>query len=265
MTIRLKLHLIIFLLVVAAGVIIGVMTYAWSSIDQESSEAALANQTVRSVFELNMLTYDLLTGPGARPGAQWRAAHRRLGETLDRIEMTSLTDEEVPLVKKLRENYRLLADLFDDLAEAQRRRAGSEASPAERIIGQSLLLRSSLMSDAAFRFANLGSEDLFQRKRSAFEWVGVAVSMLAVVIGFILFVNRRIIHSVTLLQRGADAIGQHDFQHKIALQGNDELAHLARAIGDMSAQIEKSYSQLRENEKRTRLGDRQYAGTHHLY
>lgn len=75
--------------------------------------------------------------------------------------------------------------------------------------------------------------------------------LVAVALGW--YATRSITDPLSELEAGARALAEGDFQHQIAIQGEDELAQLGRVFNHTARRLAALYETLRSNEARFRL------------
>jgi PAS domain S-box-containing protein len=75
--------------------------------------------------------------------------------------------------------------------------------------------------------------------------------LVAVVLGR--YATRSITDPLSELEFGARALAKGDFQHRVALRGEDEVAEVGRVLNDTARQLASLYEALRGNEVRLRL------------
>ena len=68
-----------------------------------------------------------------------------------------------------------------------------------------------------------------------------------------LAIRRSITQPLTRLMEGSKALARGDFHHQVAIQGEDELAHLGRVFNDTANRLAALYETLQNNEARFRL------------
>jgi methyl-accepting chemotaxis protein len=69
--------------------------------------------------------------------------------------------------------------------------------------------------------------------------------LVAVVLGW--YVTRSITDPLSELEAGARALAQGDFGHRVAIQGEDELAGLGLVLNDTAQRLAALYETLRSN------------------
>ncbi|MBV8552789.1 MAG: sigma 54-interacting transcriptional regulator [Acidobacteriaceae bacterium] len=75
--------------------------------------------------------------------------------------------------------------------------------------------------------------------------------LVAVALGW--YATQSITHPLSKLEAAARALAQGDFQHQVAIRGEDELAQLGQVFNDTTQRLAALYETLRTNEARLRL------------
>ena len=75
--------------------------------------------------------------------------------------------------------------------------------------------------------------------------------LLAIALGW--YATRSITDPLSQLEAGARTLAQGDFQHRVAIRGEDELAQLGRVFNHTAGELATLYETLRSNEARFRL------------
>ena len=80
-----------------------------------------------------------------------------------------------------------------------------------------------------------------------------ALLALLIAAGLGWYATRSITHPLSQLQAGARALAEGDFQQRVAIRGQDELAQLGNVFNDTARRLSALYETLRTNEARLRL------------
>ncbi|CAK0769826.1 two-component system, sensor histidine kinase and response regulator [uncultured Gammaproteobacteria bacterium] len=239
MTIRAKLRLSIVLLLLTFGVVAGVAIYSYRTIQYRIEDGIDANQTIRSIFELNLLGYEFQIYREQRAAVQWRETHQRLGDRLTAMAGDALAPEATDILRSIRENHALLGGLFDKLTRKDL------SLEAQRIIGQSLLLRSNVVVADAQQLSVLSNRGVTSQGRWTLGALALVLTMMAVVNLFVFLATRRVLRGLHGLRQGAEMIGQSAFTHQVIVPaGEDEFALVAGSMNAMVARLNQSYQDL---------------------
>ncbi|MDO8605852.1 MAG: ATP-binding protein [Phaeospirillum sp.] len=250
LTIRQRLHLAVALLgLVWVGNTI-VLAHSYLRTANALDDIRMVEQSIGNIFESSLFVRDYLAGYDDRAMLQWREAHRRLGQNLDRFRLSPLETEGERLIgRRLIDNHVILGSLFDRLV-AGHRSGGRGSDEAEKLIEQSLLMRASIMIADAYKLSAINNA-VIARERQTFVLMLVGAVVVSALVGlFIMAVNRRILSSLGILRQASERIGGQDFVTPITLAGGDEFTELARAMNAMSAEVARFYGELRESEER---------------
>jgi PAS domain S-box-containing protein len=80
-----------------------------------------------------------------------------------------------------------------------------------------------------------------------------ALLALLIAAGLGWYATRSITHPLSQLRTGAQALAEGDFQQRVAIRGQDELAQLGNVFNDTARRLSALYETLRTNEARLRL------------
>ena len=118
-------------------------------------------------------------------------------------------------------------------------------------------LSSSLVEKVDREISRQRVEAIESGERAARQLVVIvpASALLALLIaaGLGWYATRSITHPLSQLQTGAQALAEGDFQQRVAIRGQDELAQLGNVFNDTARRLSALYETLRTNEARLRL------------
>ena len=243
-TLQTRLRILISALLIASLLITLLIVNAYNKIELDLNETTTANQVARDIFALNNLLHDFLATREVRPRLQWRNTYSDLGRDIERINPEDLTPTELHWVLQIREDYPHLEKLFTALSEAYEGGESNHTAVTKQILSQSLVLRSSVIVQAANQLSILSLKEIHSTKKEVFLLLGLAAVSLLFIIGLLIVTKRQIARSLQRLQSGAQALGKGDFTHVIAVPGKDEFAHLASTFNTMASQLGGSYQKL---------------------
>ena len=243
MTIRTRLRFLIVALLIAAMLCMLAMLNAYNKIESDLTDSATANQVARDIFALDMLLHDFLESHDERPRQQWQNAYTLLGRDIERISASTIDEDEAPWFAQIHENYPVLQKLFAGLTMASPSPA-AHSDPAQKILAQALLLRSSVITQAANQLSIISLQEIRKTKRETFALMALTAASLLVIIALLFITKRQIVFSLRRLEGGADAIGKGEFQHRVTVPGKNEFSHLAQALNNMAEHVGESHHQL---------------------
>lgn len=252
-TIQTRLKILISALLIASLLITLLIFNAYNKIELDLNETTTANQVARDIFALNNLLHDFLATREVRPRLQWKNAYSDLGRNIERINPEDLTPTELQWVAQIRENYPHLLKLFTALSEAYESGESNHADVTKQILSQSLVLRSSVIVQAANQLSILSLKEIHSTKKDVFLLLAIAVASLLFIVGLLTITKRQIARSLQSLQSGAQALGKGDFTQVIAVPGKDEFAHLASTFNTMASQLGDFYQKLAASNESLRV------------
>ncbi len=213
--------------------------YALHRINQASEKVRVADTIVKSVAELESLTYYYIFHPEERPKQQWKLKHDSLEALLHEEQFREERDRK--FVQRIRFNNESLKQIFTQLIshlEAQVNLTPAEkavsAEARERIVAQ-FIAKSQMMSDDAFHLSRTERDEIRGVLWKSFFIVLVSLILLiAAVSGVSGFLERTITASLRRLREGTEEIaggtGGGNLEHRIGMPANDELGEFARSL-----------------------------------
>lgn len=99
-------------------------------------------------------------------------------------------------------------------------------------------------AERAEAFVSIGDAD--RRIIMTVSIVGVLTVLIAGILGLVL--TRSITEPLGRLMQGSHALARGDFEHRVSVQGADELAHLGRVFNETAGQLRVLYETLRTSE-----------------
>lgn len=252
-TIRTRLRILISALLIASLLITLLILNAYNKIESDLNETTTANQVARDIFALNGLLHDFLATREARPRLQWQNLYSDLGLNIERINPEDLSPTELQWVRQIRENYPHLEKLFTALSEAYVGGESNHSAVTKQILSQSLVLRSSLIVQAANQLSILSLKEIHSTKNNVFLLLGFAVTSLLFIVGLLIVTKRQIARSLESLQTGTQALGKGEFTHVIEVPGRNEFTHLATTFNTMASQLGGSYQKLAASNESLRV------------
>ncbi|MBI5555377.1 MAG: cache domain-containing protein [Elusimicrobia bacterium] len=112
------------------------------------------------------------------------------------------------------------------------------------------------------RASEEGFMEIKQKVISAISYMAGFSILLALTIGFL--VGRPLTKSIESLRRGAMAVANSDFDHKIKVDTDDELKQLADSFNAMTEELKEAQKKLLQSEKMAALGQIAAAVSHEL-
>jgi PAS domain S-box-containing protein len=257
-SIRAKLAINVLSLVGFFLAILLVLNIESRNMDEATENGLFANRVVIGVSEMNTITYDYLMNPSERTRQQWERKHASLGGLIGGAAFRAA--DKKAILNRIRDNHGEAAQFFKRLVENNRRKR--KAGPSlralldennERHVTQ-LMARSQLMISDAEALVRASSLTI-NRVQSWSFWLITAVILLSMLVAAAIsyFLNRTINRSLATLTRGTELIAGGDLDHRLPVQGKDEIAKLSLAFNEMAAKLSRTYAglaqEIREKEK----------------
>ncbi|RTL29091.1 MAG: sensor histidine kinase [Rhodocyclaceae bacterium] len=199
--------------------------------------------------------FEFLAQPSPAARERWYESHRALGTLLAPALMDGTPGE--PIIADLRARHAELPALFEALAADRLREvAGSAPTPelldAQRLASVHFMDVTQQVAGETLRLLDLSHARLEGLHADQERLIGGLILALALVIGLELFlVHRRILKPLQELHEGARAIETGHYEHRLGMDGKDEIAelgaqfdHMADALGETLQALHQQRSQL---------------------
>lgn len=252
MTIKAKLQ-IITTITIFLTLIIGIFVFSVNrELRKVIEENQKADEIVKGIFELNILSNDYILHPERRSYDQWQTRYDSTAKLLTEIKGSDdLREREI--IEDLRENHVDIAETFLQLVAVLDQKMSDTESISqklkERLIGR-LSISSQAMVSGTFALSSQTLQELTERQQqiSLFSVTAILIMALMVIISSFLAMSK-ILRPITTLQKGVNIIGKGNLGHKINIKNKDEIGALAAAFNTMASALKKSYTGLEEKVK----------------
>lgn len=249
--VRLKISALVSLLALC---VVG-LALGWLSLrmEEESQEAAVADEVVKEMGELRNLAFEYFHFANARAKGQWEIQYRHLADHFQ--EGVFSYPEERAIVDRTRGDYEAVGTLFFRIVELREKgradtRAIAIANEQEALLINSFLIRS---MSVVHNFYQLAAEirETEKRSRETLDFLiltsvaAMAVGMIAVTLVF----ARSVAKPIARLQEGTEIIGSGDLDYRVGTDARDEIGQLSRAFDRMSGSLKKITASRDELEK----------------
>ena len=230
------------------------MTFSlvWSfwEIDRTDRNEILVGEMRKAAFERILLRDEYLLYQEERAGIQWHARSETLRGLLESGLEHFTSKKEKALLQDARKDFDATVSGFSTILEKHKREkrgTGRKLALDEadsRLIGQ-VFLKAYALQDSIDRLYESTEMKAATTRSRGFILViffvlggGVAIVLNSIVAGSI------VAKDVTKLHEGVGIIGSGNLDYRIDVEGDDELAALARASNDMAARLKKSYTSM---------------------
>jgi signal transduction histidine kinase len=253
-----------------AAILLLAAVLAWSLREtrRAGADADFAGAMTKEQYERALLRDDYLLSRGVRPFEQWKERTATLKRLLAEAVAEFQASDEREVVAEMTELFERSNLLFKEIAsrdrdvvrgEPQRALAAElrERSTATlRIVGHDLYARARQLEGSAAARVKL------TQTRTTLTIVALVAAAF-----FTTFFNTRMAlitleRRVLRLRDGAERVASGSLDHRIGIQGNDELAELGSAFDRMTARLQRSYTAVESSNRE--LEAFSYAVSHDL-
>jgi PAS domain S-box-containing protein len=253
-----KLNAVSALTITTLAVLLPVLIWTAKESANAISDNALAEEIQSNFFERNSLRDQYFLHSEERTRLQWDerklASDRQLLQAKNQFQ----NKEEQKLIEGLSNNIEDTATIFHRLvaiSEALKTASGNREVRQElhkRLFSQ-LLLKASLVRDMASSLNQLSEA----RVQQAYQRLAIIASLLVGILAiFTLFVATHLLQIVrkrfALLHDGAGIIAGGNLDYRLACEGTDEFAELARSINAMAEKLTAEIKTREQSEARFR-------------
>jgi signal transduction histidine kinase len=235
---------------VAVLMLVAVLTSLVLETRRITGKVELAQSLVKEQYERALLRDDYLLSRSARARAQWEektvdlpALLANAGAAVDSSAERLLIDQATELIERT-------AELFREIAQ----RDDAQLVPApEGTIGAELRQRSivALRVQAHDLYARLRQLETLAsarlettQRQAVVALIALLVTVLAVTLINSRMASTTVERRILLLRDGAEQVAAGNFDHRLHIRGDDELADLGRSFDAMTARLQASYQAL---------------------
>jgi signal transduction histidine kinase len=218
----------------------------WNSRQVENGidQIRTSSQVVRSAFLLRTLMDEYLDYGDERPLRQWHKRNEFLGRIINEIKEFQSIDQA--LLKDLEIKYQAVNSLHPQIIQLG---SSGEQRPNLRALHQTLVGTMSVQLEELVNAAELlhtASQSLTLRKQKLAQTLILSTSLLMIgLIALILYqIKKTIVSPLQELSRGAEMIGEGNFNYFVEIKKDDEVGRLSKAFNTMSERLRTSYDSL---------------------
>lgn len=229
------------------------LIFFWAArqIDEAVEKSQIVEETVKGVFELNILTSDYLLHPAERAQMQWQSKHDSIAKLLMSVEFKDPREQAIS--DRMRQNHENIKAIFSRLIASQEKGGFSEGDIAvyreleERLIGQLSVELQAIVSNASQLADSSRAEIVTAQQRTGFVAMIFVVIFVAMTAGAALLANTSIFKPIATLTQVADDISKGNLDIRItSLDSNDEIGVLARAFKKMAEYLIEANTELEQ-------------------
>jgi PAS domain S-box-containing protein len=200
-----------------------------------------ANEIVRGVFELTMLTNDYLIHKSHRAEYQWQIKHRQVKKLIRQSKTNAI--DHTRLFEVMFQDHETIQTLFLKLLDIsttpEKNQNHIYEQLWERLIGQITSTAQKIVA-AAFRLSAMAEFELMSaQKQGGMIILLLMITLVAIIAINSLFLGRSIAKPIISLQQDIEKIGQGDLDHVVPSDSEDEIGELAAAFNSMTSNLKK--------------------------
>ena len=241
MRIKTRLQITTIFTITVALVIGSILFFATQEVNEAIKKNRAANEIIRGMFELNILTNEYLMHGEERAKTQWQLKHDSLRKLLKEEEFKN--PEEMVLSKRMRENHESLKTTFFQMFSNYKGYGDEKGGVCQELMDT----KSRAMVSYAYQLAAISSARVAASQQKAYLLVVLFVLMMAVVAAAVSFlINRGVVKPIGKLHEGTEIIGSGNLNYKVGTMAKDEVGQLSRAFDRMTIQLKESFTGLRK-------------------
>lgn len=254
MRIKTRLQLGIILSLVLAAMIALLLFLGTRAVNEASREAGIADQVVKGVAELKIVTHEYVLHPEERSLMQWRSRYNFLSEIFTEGHFKS-PDEKI-VADQIFKDLERFKIVFSALATGLRKGEALDKHEGthfrelqDRLMGD-LLVKSQLAISLAFQLQQkIEAKLVTTQRRVSLLTVLLLLTLTAAIIGILLWVNRSIGGPIAKLEKDTRIIGSGNLDHKAGTTAKDEIGQLSRAFDKMTQDLKETTTSIVELNK----------------
>jgi PAS domain S-box-containing protein len=234
--------------IVFAMLCIMILAVLWAFQEAQNAHShELLITEINSTFDqMSVLRDEYLLRQEERAKMQWRAKAEQSRKLLEQAGKQLTDTHERMILNEIRRTLDLSMFLFSSLTEyfnnTENIKKRFFALESRRMLSQILANSYTLISTGNNLLASVQKRSGIAREKTMMIVIFLMVLAVLITIGNSWSINRTLSKRIALLSEGAQAIGNGNLGHQIAVEGNDELTDLAAANNKMAMKLMNSYT-----------------------
>jgi PAS domain S-box-containing protein len=246
MKIKTKLQIATILSLTVALVIGLILFFSARQVNEAIKKEKAADEIIRGLFELNILTNEYLIHHEERAKIQWQLKHDSIKRFLEGVEVES--PEKIVLLKRMRERHKDIKNIFSQMVSNYEgygdEKEGVSQELNEMLVGNLDAKSRSMVSDA-YQLAEISSARLIASQQKAYLLVLLFSLIMAVVVATVSFsIHSGVVKPIRKLHEGTEIIGAGNLNYKVGTMAKDEVGQLSRAFDRMTIELKESFAGL---------------------
>ena len=244
MKIKSKFRIVMAVFLSIAIVLCTIIFLTVQDMNEAMEKNRIAEEIVKDVFELNIVSHDYVRYHEERPRMQCRSKYDSIALLLAKASEKFKDLEEQTIIDDMDRIHEDLEDTFSQLVTNYEQNPGGEKNATfleleERLVTQLMVSSLSMVS-----LADQLSEASHNEVQAAQQRVNLLTIICIVLIGAIIvtvtfWVSRGVLKPIAEFQKGTEIIAGGDMDHEIGIQSHDEIGSLSRAFDRMLARLKE--------------------------
>jgi PAS domain S-box-containing protein len=247
------LGMFLFMTIVVLSLMSVVTTF--SSITSEVERTSSETQHIINIEKaISAMSYDIhhsIAEGEKKYQDDYNTMRSQMHVELDRLAASRLSTDDRQVIDSLQANAGRLETKATQLF-ALEHPLGTDRVTARSAITQiddltnriSKDIETQVKEEYALQNSRLSDYVYFQKTRIIELFVVIVLLSLCFLIGFSMYIHRKVADPLMALGDGAMEISRGNLEYRIRLEGNSDVAQLAERFNDMAVQLKRSYSEL---------------------
>jgi len=244
MTIKTRLIITAIITLVLAFLVSYTLFFTTAELKEEIEELKMADEILKGIFELNVISSNFLLYHEQRAKEQWRSRYDSISEFIQPEKYG--TSKESLILAELDKNYQKMKQVFDDLGRLYDRESIYSLELENRLTSQLLLLSQEVFIRASSLNKEVRSEVTVQVEKLLLIVTRTIIVFVLIITFGIWLIIKMIVRPIAKLQKGIEIVGQGKLDYKIDIKSKDEIGQLATAFNIMAEEISASQSNLED-------------------
>ena len=223
---------------------------------------AIVDDMQKVAFERTMLRDEYILYKGNRSKTQWHAKSETLRDLIVQADSRFDKEEDRALLRNVRKDFDLTFATMSGVMEGN---AGLDrginkkpgfSDAEQRMISQVFLKAYSLIDNITRLHESIQKKEINTRNSGLLIIMFTLLCGVIAIIANSTLIDWSVTKRIASLGKGVALIGAGDLDHRIAVEGDDELTALALASNEMASKLQQSYTSMTNLEKEIELRKR---------
>jgi two-component system cell cycle sensor histidine kinase/response regulator CckA len=267
MKIRTKLQIAAIFSITVALMIGLILFFSAQQVNEAIKKKMAADEIIRGMFELNILTNSYLLHHEERAKTQWQLKHDSLKRVLEEVEVKS--PENIVLLKRIREGHKNIKNIFSQMVSNYEGHGDEKESVSQElneILMGNLDTKSRSMVFDVYQLAEISSARLVTSQQRAHLLVLLFSLIMAAAVATVSFsIHSGVVKPIGKLHEGTEVIGAGNLNYKVGTMAKDEVGQLSRAFDQMTIQLKESFGGLEKEAAERRRAEEHIRKLNRVY